>query len=64
MEPEINLKDFDEEDDIILPNTLFGEMKLVFFVISRMIKFPKEREKLSIELKRQVYFYARWMKNK
>lgn len=64
MLSENNLENFDEDEDIILPDTIWGEFKLILFITSRMIKFPEERSKLYIELKRQIYFYTLWMKNK
>lgn len=64
MQTENNIENFDEDDDIILPDTLWGEIKLIAFILCRMLKYPDERKKLYIELRRQIAFYFLWMKNK
>ncbi len=64
MNNQIDIENFDEDEDIILPDTICGELRLILFITLRMIKLPAERKKLYIELKRQIYFYILWMKNK
>lgn len=64
MNNQIDIENFDEDEDIILPDTIWGELRLILFITLRMIKLPAERTKLYIELKRQIYFYILWMKNK
>ena len=64
MQTENNIENFDEDDDIILPDTLWGEIKLIVFILCRMLKYPDERKKLYIELRRQIVFYFLWVKNK
>lgn len=55
---------FDEEDDIILPGTFWGEIVYIKFVIVDMIKHQKNLKEKLIRLKRQIYFFLRQMKYK
>ncbi len=55
---------FDEEDDIILPETFWGEIVYIKFVIVDMIKHQKNLKEKLIRLKRQIYFFLRQMKYK
>lgn len=55
---------FDEEDDIILPETFWGEIVYIKFVIVDMIKHQKNLKEKFIRLKRQIYFFLRQMKYK
>lgn len=55
---------FDEEDDIILPETFWGEIVYIKFVIIDMIKHQKNLKEKLIRLKRQIYFFLRQMKYK
>lgn len=64
MSNQVIIENFDEDDDIILPDTLWGEIKLVVFILYRMLKYPDERKKLYVELRRQIAFYFLWVKNK
>lgn len=64
MSNQVIIENFDEDDDIILPDTLWGEIKLIAFILCRMFKYPDERKKLYVELRRQIAFYFLWVKNK
>lgn len=55
---------FDEEDDISLPETFWGEIVYIKFVIVDMIKHQKNLKEKLIRLKRQIYFFLRQMKYK
>ncbi len=55
---------FDEEDDIILPETFWEEIVYIKFVIVDMIKHQKNLKEKLIRLKRQIYFFLRQMKYK
>lgn len=58
------MNNFDEDDDVILPDTIFGELYLIIFVLFYMLCHPKERQKEWKYLKRQIRFFRLWMKNK
>ena len=55
---------FDEEDDIILPETFWEEIVYIKFVIVDMIKHQKNLKEKLIRLKRQIYVFLRQMKYK
>ena len=48
---------FDEEDDIILPTTVWGELYYIWCVIKYMIKNRQFSESEYFKLKRQIYFW-------
>lgn len=55
--------EFDEEDDIILPQTVIGELVYICFILSDIIKTKDNRAKKWFELKRQIHFFIRWKRN-
>lgn len=64
-EKEYILKTFDEDDDIILPNSWFGEFYYMFVVIMDIFRSPKnEQPKKWMLLRRQIGFFRLWLKNK
>ena len=64
-EKEYILKTFDEDDDIILPNSWFGEFYYMFVIIMDIFRSPKnEQPKKWMLLRRQIGFFRLWLKNK
>lgn len=59
---EYELNTFNPDEDIILPNTIWGEIVYIYYVIKYIIKHPKTRETEWIRLKRQIVFFKRWKK--
>lgn len=59
-----NMTDIDEHDDIILPNSIFGEIIYIYYIVKDISSSKKNRKQKWNGLKRQVYFFWRWMKNK
>lgn len=61
---QILIDSFDEENDIILPNSIFGEILYIFFIIRDIYKTNENREQKWIKLKQQIRFFFRWMRVK
>lgn len=59
----INIE-IDETDDIILPNSILGEIIYIKYILLDIIKNPKDLLTKIQNLKRQIYFFQKWMKNK
>lgn len=55
---------FDEKEDLPLPETIWGEIRFIWFMIRYIIKHPDEREKEIFNLKRQFTIYIVWLKNR
>lgn len=55
---------YDETDDIILPNSWWGEIIYIFFCIKDIIKEQKDRQRKFSHLVRQIKIHRRWMKIK
>ena len=55
---------FDKNDDIILPDNIFLEIIYILIVIKNIIKNPKNRNFEINNLKKQIRFFALWMKIK
>lgn len=58
------ITNFDEDEDIILPNSIWGELVYVGFIIYYGIRQKKDMSCELRKLKRQIWFFFRWMKNK
>lgn len=56
--------ELDEDDDIILPDTIWGELVYIKFILADMLKNPESFKDEFIKLKRQIYFFVLWMKNR
>lgn len=56
-----SLDDFDEEDDIILPDTYWGELVYIFYILRYMHK-AKDKKAEFQKLLRQIRIHMRWMK--
>ena len=55
---EFKKTNYDEDDDIILPDTHWGEILLIYYMLIDIIKGPDKKKKLGI-LSRQIKFYKR-----
>lgn len=55
---------FDKNDDIILPDNIFLEIIYILIVIKNILKNPKNRNFEINNLKKQIRFFALWMKIK
>ncbi len=55
---------FDEDEDIILPNSIWGEFVYIIFVLFDIMRFSQGRGEKFVKLKRQISFFKRWMKNR
>lgn len=53
-------ENFDEEEDIIIPETFWGEIVYFYFIFKDMIETRKDIGKKWWLLKRQVAFFKRW----
>ncbi len=56
--------EFDEEDDIVLPDTFWGELVYIKFILIDIFKTPQNRKLKFKHLQRQIGFFWLWMKNK
>ena len=54
---------FDEDEDIILPNSILGEIIYILFILDYMLRNKDKREKQWILLKRQIGVFKLWRKN-
>ena len=59
-----SLDDFDEEDDIILPDTYWGEFVYIFFILKDIFMNSNDRKIKLKNLIRQINIHKRWMKVK
>lgn len=55
---------YDETEDIILPNSWWGEIIYIFLCIKEIIKQLEDRRKNFSNLVRQIKIHRRWMKIK
>ena len=53
---------FDENDDVVLPDTLWGELIYIFYVLKDIISDKTNREAKSQNLIKQIKIHVRWMK--
>lgn len=51
------------DDDIYLPNTIWGEIKFIFFMLKYLLTHPNERKKELSNLHRQIAIYIFCIKN-
>mgnify|MGYP007070188192 CR=1 FL=1 len=58
-----NIECFDENDDVILPDTYWGEFLYIIFIALDIIKGPDRKTKFK-HLQRQICIHKRWMKVK
>ncbi len=57
------LEDFDENEDCVLPDTIWGELILIFYMIKDLLKSPDKDMKMK-NLKRQIRVYISWLRAK
>ncbi len=50
---------FDEDEDIILPNSIWGEFVYIIFVLFDIMRFSQGRGEKFVKLKRQISFFKR-----
>ena len=60
----ISVNDFDENDDVILPDTYWGELVYIFYILKDIIKNPNDRNLKLKTLFRQIKIHKRWMQVK
>lgn len=53
---------FDEDEDIILPNSIFGEIVYIFYILRDMYQNRKTASKQWFLLKRQIRMFRLWRK--
>lgn len=52
-----------EDEDIIIPDSLYGEFLYIYYVLWDIYKFKESRKKKLLELKRQIkFFFICWDK--
>ena len=59
-----DIPNFDEDDDIILPNSIIGEIYYIWCIAIDMLKTRENLGKKWLLLKRQIYFFLKWPKVK
>lgn len=60
----ISIDDFDENDDVILPDTYWGEIVYIFYILKDIIKNPDGRKRKFDNLLKQIRIHKRWMRVK
>lgn len=61
---EFNFEDIDEEEDIIVPDSLLGELIYIKFALIRILNNPQKTPYFLKLLRRQIHFFIQWKKNK
>ena len=62
---QISINDsYNEADDIILPDTYWGELLYILFCIKNIIKQQEHRKEKVLILIRQIKIHYKWMKIK
>ena len=57
------IENFDEDEDIILPDSIFGEIVYIFYILRDIFKNRKTASRQWFLLKRQVRMFKLWRKN-
>ena len=55
--------DFDEQDDIIIPTSVLGELVYIAYIIFYMFKKKEDKKETLKKLRRQIYFFVLYLKN-
>ena len=55
---------FNEQEDIILPNTVWGEIIYIKYILTDIFKNPQNINQKFFELKRQIIFFLKMMQIK
>ncbi len=58
------IEDFDEKEDIIIPDTVWGEIIYIKYILVDIIKNPQNIKRKIFELKRQILFFIKMMQIK
>lgn len=58
------MPELDDQDDIILPSSIWGEIYYIKCALYEIYKYPQMKKQKWTELRRQIMFFFRWMKNK
>lgn len=53
-------ENFDEEEYIIVPETIWGEIAYIYFILKDMLQTRKDIKNKYRLLKRQIQFFKRW----
>ena len=56
--------EIDEDDDIILPDTIWGELVYIYYILKDIRKSKENRQDKLAKLKRQIKFFICWLKVK
>ena len=56
-----SIDDFDEDDDVILPDTYWGELVYIFYTLRYMYRAKDKKEEFQ-KLLRQIRIHMHWMK--
>ena len=64
LEEIYNSEEFDEEDDIVLPNSHLGELFYILFILRDITRNPKNLSRKFGILKNQIRVYSYLMKVK
>ncbi len=59
-ETEEEYEEYEEYENVILPETMWGEIYYIYCMVKRIITSPKDREFQKYLLKRQIRIYRRW----
>ena len=57
-------QEFDEKEDIILPDTYWREIVYIVYILADIIKTRTNIRQKLFELKRQIKIHHKWMKVK
>lgn len=57
-------EEYEEYENVILPETMWGEIYYIYCMVKRIITSPKDREFQKYLLKRQIRIYGRWRKTR
>ncbi|MBQ8460440.1 hypothetical protein IJ541_10120 [bacterium] len=57
------IQNFDETDDIIIPESIWGELVYIFYILKDIVSHSANRKEKFSALKRQIYFFYRRLKN-
>ncbi|MBO6087078.1 hypothetical protein J6P92_01875 [bacterium] len=60
----INIDDFDENDDVILPDTYWSELVYIFYILRDIIENPDDRKLKFQKLLSQIKIHKHWMQVK
>jgi len=53
-------ENFDEKEFVIVPETFWGELVYIFYIVRDMLQTKKNIKRKTLMLKRQICFFKRW----